>query len=327
MKKTMDKELDHELQLRAVQVTEAIERLLPVVHPRQLYEASRHLVDAGGKRLRPSMLLLAGEAAGGDVSLLASASVSIELIHNFTLIHDDIMDNADVRRGRPSVHKLWGQSGAILAGDTLYSKAFQVLGMTEARPELILDAMNMLSRTCTAICEGQWLDMQFEVRDRVSEAEYMEMIEKKTGVLYGASAGIGAILSGASAEVVSALDEFGRLTGMGFQLQDDVIDLITPEKVSGKRQGGDLIEAKKTLIMIHAFSHDVPVEVFGKKDATAEQIEKAIALLEKSGSIEYARSRAEEMVEKGKRALRVLPDSGAKATLMALADYMVRRSY
>jgi len=327
MKKTMDKELDHELQLRAVQVTEAIERLLPVVHPRQLYEASRHLVDAGGKRLRPSMLLLAGEAAGGDVSLLASASVSIELIHNFTLIHDDIMDNADVRRGRPSVHKLWGQSGAILAGDTLYSKAFQVLGVTEARPELILDAMNMLSRTCTAICEGQWLDMQFEVRDRVSEAEYMEMIEKKTGVLYGASAGIGAILSGASAEVVSALDEFGRLTGMGFQLQDDVIDLITPEKVSGKRQGGDLIEAKKTLIMIHAFSHDVPVEVFGKKDATAGQIEKAIALLEKSGSIEYARSRAEEMVEKGKRALRVLPDSGAKATLMALADYMVRRSY
>jgi geranylgeranyl diphosphate synthase type I len=327
MKKTMDKELDHELQLRAVQVTEAIERLLPVVHPRPLYEASRHLVDAGGKRLRPSMLLLAGEAAGGDVSLLASAAVSIELIHNFTLIHDDIMDNADVRRGRPSVHKLWGQSGAILAGDTLYSKAFQVLGMTKARPELILDAMNMLSSTCTAICEGQWLDMQFELRDRVSEAEYMEMIEKKTGVLYGASAGIGAILSDASAEVVSALDEFGRLTGMGFQLQDDVIDLITPENVSGKRQGGDLIEAKKTLIMIHAFSHDVPVEVFGKKDATAEQIEDSIALLEGSGSIEYARSRAEEMVEKGKRALRVLPDSKAKATLMELADYMVRRSY
>ncbi|MDD1737373.1 MAG: polyprenyl synthetase family protein, partial [Methanothrix sp.] len=288
MKKKMDKELDGELQRRALMVTQAIEELLPLAHPRPLYEASRHLVDAGGKRLRPSMLLLAGEAAGGEDAMLAPAAVSIELIHNFTLIHDDIMDNADVRRGRPSVHKLWGQSGAILAGDTLYSKAFQVLGITEARPELLLGAMNMLSQTCTAICEGQWLDMEFESREQVSEAEYMEMIEKKTGVLYGASAGIGALLAGASPQAVSALDEFGRLTGMGFQLQDDVIDLITPEAVSGKKQGGDLVEAKKTLIMIHAFAHDISVPVFGKKDASAEQIQESISILEKSGSIEYA---------------------------------------
>src|SRR5512137_1821698 len=287
--KKMDKELDGELQRRALMVTKAIEELLPLEHPRPLYQASRHLVDAGGKRLRPAMLLLAGEAAGGEDAMLAPAAVSIELIHNFTLIHDDIMDNADVRRGRPAVHKLWGLSGAILAGDTLYSKAFQVLGMTKARPDLILGAMNMLSKTCTAICEGQWLDMEFESRESVSEAEYMEMIEKKTGVLYGASAGMGALLAGAAPQVVAALDEFGRLTGMGFQLQDDVIDLVTPEKVSGKRQGGDLIEAKKTLIMIHAFANNVPVPVFGKKDATAEQIQEAISLLEKSGSIEYAR--------------------------------------
>jgi len=218
-------------------------------------------------------------------------------------------------------------SGAILAGDTLYSKAFQVLGMTKARPDLLLGAMNMLSRTCTAICEGQWLDMEFESKERVSEAEYLEMIEKKTGVLYGASAAIGALLAGAKPEEVAALDEFGRLTGMGFQLQDDVIDLVTPEDVSGKRQGGDLIEAKKTLIMIHAFAHDVPVKVFGKKDATPEQIQESISLLEKSGSIEYARSRAEEMVARGKLALQVLPDSKAKATLLELADYMVRRQY
>jgi geranylgeranyl diphosphate synthase type I len=327
MKKEMDGDLDRELLRRAAQVTAAIEELVPVVHPRPLYQASRHLVDAGGKRLRPSMLLLAGEAAGGDVAALAPAAVSIELIHNFTLIHDDIMDNADVRRGRPAVHKIWGQSGAILAGDTLYSKAFQVLGMTAARPQLILGAMNLLSRTCTAICEGQWLDMEFESRERVTEAEYMEMIEKKTGVLYGASAGIGALLSGADPDVVDALDQYGRLTGMGFQLQDDIIDLITPEKVSGKKQGGDLIEAKKTLIMIHAFANDVPVRVFGKKDATPTDIQEAISLLDKSGSIKYARSRAEEMVEKGKRALQVLPNSKARATLLELADFMIRRIY
>ena len=327
MKKKMDSELEAELKRRALKVTQAIEELVPLVHPRPLYEASRHLVDAGGKRLRPSMLLLAGEAAGGDPAMMAPAAVSIELVHNFTLIHDDIMDNADVRRGRPSVHKLWGQSGAILAGDTLYSKAFQVLGITRAGPEQLLGAMNMLSYTCTEICEGQWLDMEFEAREQVSEAEYMEMIEKKTGVLYGASAGMGALLAGASPQVVSALDRFGRMTGMGFQLQDDVIDLVTPESVSGKRQGGDLAEAKKTLIMIHAFANGISVPVFGRRNASGEEIKQSIALLEKRGSIEYARSRAEEMVEKGKSALEVLPDTRAKAILLQLADYMLKRSY
>ena len=319
--------MDKELEKCAALVTDAIEKLLPVIHPHGLYEASRHLVDSGGKRLRPSMLLLGAEAAGGEALILVPAAVSIELIHSFTLIHDDIMDNADVRRGRPAVHKIWGQSGSILAGDTLYSKAFEVLGTTATSPDRIFRAMNMLSRTCTQICEGQWLDMEFESRERVSEAEYMEMIEKKTGVLYGASAAMGALLAGASPEVVGALDEFGRLTGMGFQLQDDVIDLITPKEVSGKRQGGDLVEGKKTLIMIHAFENGVIVPVFGKKEASEEEIQQSISILQKSRSIEYARSRAEEMVVKGKKALDVLPDSDAKATMLELADYMIRRRY
>jgi geranylgeranyl diphosphate synthase type I len=316
-----------ELEKRAALISEAIERLLPTVHPEGLYKASRHLVDAGGKRLRPSMLLIAAEAAGGNPDDLVPAAVSIELIHNFTLIHDDIMDNADIRRGRPSVHKLWGLSGAILAGDTLYSKAFQILGTTPVRPELILAAMDVLSRTCTAICEGQWLDLDFEHRERVSEEEYMEMVEKKTGVLYGASARMGAVLSGASVEVARGLDDFGRLTGMGFQIQDDVLDLTASEKVLGKKRGGDLIEGKKTLIMIHAFEHGVNVDVFGRKDATPEEIENALLILEKSGSIEYARLRAVELVEKGKRALDVLPDTPARAFLLELADYMISRRY
>ncbi len=319
--------IDNELGKRAALISAAIERLLPIGHPEGLYEASRHLVDAGGKRLRPSMLLLAAEAAGGDPEAMAPAAVSIELIHNFTLIHDDIMDNADIRRGRPSVHKLWGLSGAILAGDTLYSKAFQILGTTPAEPSRILEAMDVLSRTCTAICEGQWLDLDFEHRDSVSEGEYMEMVEKKTGVLYGAAARMGAVLSGASNEAAQGLDDFGRLTGMGFQIQDDVLDLTASEKVLGKKRGGDLIEGKKTLIMIHAFENGVKVDVFGKKDATPEEIEEALSILEKSGSIGYARVRAVELVEEGKRALDVLPDTPAKAFLQKLADYMISRRY
>jgi geranylgeranyl diphosphate synthase, type I len=319
--------IDEELTKRAKMVSEAIDELLPVVHPGGLYEASRHLVDAGGKRLRPSMLLMAAEAVGGDPSALAPAAVSIELVHNFTLIHDDIMDNAALRRGRPSVHTLWGTSGAILAGDTLYSKAFQILGITPSEPSKLLASMDVLSKTCTAICEGQWLDIEFEDRSRVSEAEYMEMIEKKTGVLYGASASMGAILAGASNEVADALDLFGRLTGMGFQIQDDVLDLTAPENVLGKRRGGDIMEGKKTLIMIHAMDHGVAVEAFGKKDATPQEIEKALSALEKSGSIEYARNRAVELVENGKRALDILPQTPIKALLLGLADYMVRRKY
>jgi geranylgeranyl diphosphate synthase type I len=319
--------IDEELAKRAGMISRAIEDLLPVVHPAGLYNASRHLVDAGGKRLRPSMLLIAAEATGGDPVALVSAAVSIELIHNFTLIHDDIMDNANIRRGRPSVHKIWDDSGAILAGDTLYSKAFQILGNTPAEPRLILESMNILSKTCTAICEGQWLDLEFENRSSVSEDEYMEMIEKKTGVLYGASACMGATLSGASAKVVKGLDEFGKLTGMGFQIHDDVLDLTAPEKVLGKRRGGDLVEGKKTLIMIHALKHGAEVEVFGKKDASPQEIEKALYVLEKAGSIDYARTRASDLVNRGKLALNALSDSPAKMLLLDLADYMIRRGY
>ncbi len=319
--------IDEELARRAGMISRAIEDLLPVVHPMGLYKASRHLVDAGGKRLRPSMLLIAAEATGGDPVALVSAAVSIELIHNFTLIHDDIMDNANIRRGRPSVHKIWGDSGAILAGDTLYSKAFQILGNTPAEPKLILESMNILSKTCTAICEGQWLDLEFENRSRVSEDEYMEMIEKKTGVLYGASACMGATLSGASAKEVTGLDEFRKLTGMGFQIHDDVLDLTAPEKVLGKRRGGDLVGGKKTLIMIHALEHGVEVDVFGKKDASPQEIEKALYVLEEAGSIDYARTRAADLVSRGKRALDVLSDSPAKMLLLDLADYMIRRGY
>jgi geranylgeranyl diphosphate synthase type I len=273
------------------------------------------------------MLLIAGEACGGDPRALAPAAVSIELVHNFTLIHDDIMDNAALRRGRPAVHILWGTSGAILAGDTLYSKAFQILALAKADHDLILASMDVLSRTCTAICEGQWLDLEFEARDRVSEEEYLEMIEKKTGVLYGASASIGAILSGASDLEVKGLEEFGRLTGMGFQIQDDVLDLTAPEKVLGKRRGGDLAEGKKTLIMIHALEQGVEVEVFGRRGASSEEVERSISSLADSGSIDYARSMAQGLVEQGKKALDVLPESRAKLLLGKLADYMISRGF
>ncbi|MHC1593787.1 MAG: polyprenyl synthetase family protein [Methanotrichaceae archaeon] len=319
--------LDEELKRRASMVTDAIEKLLPVVHPQGLYEAGRHLVDAGGKRLRPSMLILAAETVKGDLGVVLPAAVSVELVHNFTLIHDDIMDHAETRRGRPAVHVKWDESGAILAGDTLYSKAFQILATTKTDPGCVVASMEMMAGTCTAICEGQWLDMEFETRDRVSEDEYLEMIEKKTGVLYGAASWVGATLSGAPEVQVNGLEEFGRLAGMGFQIYDDVLDLTAPPEVLGKPRGGDLVEGKKTLIMIHAMERGVVPEVLGKKNATTEEIEAALSVLEESGSIDYARTKAASLVEQGKRALDVLEDSEAKDLLLELADYMISRRY
>lgn len=319
--------LDKELGIRAGMISGAIEDLLPVVHPRELYSAGRHLVDAGGKRLRPCMLLLAAEAIGGDPKAVVPAAVSIELVHNFTLIHDDIMDNAVTRRGRPAVHVKWDEAGAILAGDTLYSKAFEILTASEAGPEDMVASVAMLARTCAAICEGQWLDMEFERRDRVTEEEYLEMIEKKTAVLYGAAAWIGARLVGGSQEEVEGLERFGRLVGMAFQIQDDVLDLTAPAEVLGKPRGGDLAEGKKTLIMIDAMEKGVEIPIFGKKNASTEEIEAALEILRASGSIDYARKRAVWLVEEGKEALAVLADSEAKRLLMKLSDYMISRSY
>lgn len=316
-----------EIQKRSVDVDKGIEELLPIGPPAELYKALRYLPDAGGKRLRPTVLILAAEAVNSNINAVLRAAVAVELVHNFTLIHDDIMDKDDIRRGLVAVHVKWGEAGAILAGDTLYSKAFEILAGIENEPDRIVKCIDILSRTCTEICEGQWMDIDFEVREGVTEDEYLEMVEKKTSVLYAASAKMGALLGGASDEIADALFEFGRLIGIGFQIYDDVLDMVTPEEVLGKVRGSDLVEGKKTLIAIHALERGVKLDIFGNGSATKEEIDDAVKVLYDSGSIDYARNLAISYVEKGKAKLDVLPDSEAKEILLAIADYMIERTY
>ncbi|MCD4702979.1 MAG: polyprenyl synthetase family protein [Methanosarcinaceae archaeon] len=316
-----------EIKARSVHVDKGIEELLPITHPEELYKASRYLPDAGGKRLRPAVLIFAAEAVNGNMESVIPAAVAVELVHNFTLIHDDIMDKDDVRRGMPALHVKWSPEGAILAGDTLYSKAFEILAGMDTKADILIKCVSLLSKTCTEICEGQWLDIDFEGRNNVSEDEYLEMIMKKTSVLYGASGKMGALLGGASDEVADALYDFGCLTGISFQIYDDILDLITPEDVLGKVRGSDLMEGKKTLIAIHAFKHDVKLDVFGKGSATHEQIDEALSILTNSGSIDYAKDLAASYLEQGKSKLDILEDSQAKDTLLAIADYMLSRKY
>lgn len=316
-----------EIKKRSVHVDDAINELLPVAPPEELYKASRYLVDAGGKRLRPAVLILAAEAVGSDLKSVLPAAVAVELVHNFTLIHDDIMDRDDIRRGRPAVHKIWGEAGAILAGDTLYSKAFEILSKVENEPVRILKCMDILSKTCTEICEGQWLDMDFERREKVSKAEYIEMVEKKTSVLYAAAAKIGALLGGASDEVAEALSEYGRLIGIGFQMYDDVLDMVTPEEVLGKVRGSDLMEGKHTLIIIDAFEKGVKLDIFGKGEATQEETDEAVRILTECGSIDHVKNLAISYINEGKAKLDVLQDCPEKDLLLQIADYMITRKY
>jgi geranylgeranyl diphosphate synthase type I len=319
--------IEEALQKRAKLVDEAIPKFLPITPPDELYQAMRHLLDAGGKRLRPSALLLAAEAVGGKPENMLPAALAVEFVHNFTLIHDDIMDEADIRRGLPTVHKKYGVPRAIIAGDALYSKAFEILSCTKSEPAQIVESIELLSKTSTDICEGQWMDMNFQTRKDVKEEEYMRMVEKKTAVLFAAAVKIGAILSGGNRDVSRALWDFGIKTGVGFQIYDDVIDLITPEEILGKAQGGDIIEGKRTLIIIHALSKGVTIEALGKYNATRSEVAAALTALKESGSIDYAMTKAISFIEEGKSMLKALPETEAKSILIGLADYMIARKY
>ena len=330
-------------------VNEALSERLPIREPERLYRASRHLLDAGGKRLRPTMSLLVAEALTDTDPLsreyrafpplstenepidLMAAAVSIETIQSFTLIHDDIMDADDLRRGVPSVHRAYDTETAILAGDTLYAKAFEFMLDTGAPPERTVKALSELARTCTRICEGQSLDVAFERRDDVTTDEYITMVEQKTAVLYAAAARIPAVLLGTDDETANALCAYGLDVGRAFQIRDDVLDLTVPSDELGKQRGSDLVEGKQTAVTLHAREQGVAVDSLVETDdpeeVTEAEIDAAVARLEDAGSIEYARTLSRDLVERGKSHLDVLPANEARALLSGLAEYLIERGY
>ncbi len=319
-------DIKNEVAKRTEIINRSIEEFLPIKEPEGLYKACRHLIRAGGKRLRPVLSLISAEALGKDWRNILPAAIAIETIHNFTLIHDDIMDRDEMRRGVPTVHKLFGEATAILAGDTLFAEAFKILTKCNVKPENLVKAVDMLADVCIKICEGQYLDMSFESRDFVSEEEYINMVEKKTAVLIACSCSMPAVLFGENKEIIEALWNFGLLSGIGFQIHDDVLDLIGGERI-GKDWGSDLVEGKKTLVVIKAMEMGVEIEIFGKGKATKDEIAKAVQKLKDCGAIDYASKKAKEFVEKGKEHLKILPDSEAKRLLIAIADYLVTREY
>lgn len=219
--------------------------------PKSLYDPIEYILSLGGKRIRPALALMACNLYQENVSNAINPALGIEVFHNFTLLHDDLMDKADKRRGKPTVHKVWNDNTAILSGDAMLIAAYQLIGKTE--PEHLKEVFDLFTTTALEICGGQQYDMEFESRTDVTEAEYIEMIRLKTAVLLACSLKTGAITGGASQEDATNLYEFGINIGLAFQLQDDLLDVYGDTATFGKNIGGDIICNKKTFLLIHAF--------------------------------------------------------------------------
>lgn len=221
--------------------------------PKGLYDPVTYVLSLGGKRIRPVLMLMAYNLFREDVKSILQPATGIEVYHNYTLLHDDLMDRADKRRGKPTVHKVWNDNVAILSGDAMLVLAYQF--MAQCPSDKLKEVLDLFSLTALEICEGQQMDMEFEERNDVSEAEYIEMIRLKTSVLLAASLKIGAVLGGASKGNADYLYDFGANLGLAFQLKDDLLDVYGDSARFGKNIGGDILCNKKTYLVIKAFEH------------------------------------------------------------------------
>lgn len=234
-------------------VAQAVEQYKFTEKPSQLYEPMNYIISHGGKRLRPIMVLMANDLFDGNIKKAIKPALAIEFFHNFTLIHDDIMDGAPLRRNNPTIHTLHGLNVGILSGDGLLIKAYQFF--EDLEPELFKKCIQLFSHTGAVLCEGQQQDVNFETTDDVSYDDYIEMITNKTGVLSAASFKIGAMIAGATEKDAEALYNFGKHIGIAFQIMDDYLDVFGNMEQFGKKHAGDIYENKKTILYLLAMEH------------------------------------------------------------------------
>ncbi len=291
-----------------------------------LRKAASHLLLAGGKRLRPALLMLAADAVkAGASAQVFPAAFGVELLHTYTLVHDDIMDNDVTRRGTPTVHTVYGQTLAILAGDLLYGDAFSYVCRAEASEAGKVAAVQMLAHTAHMLCEGQSSDTLFEERMDVTVDEYVAMIRCKTGSLLAAAAGIGGVLAGGSPRQVAALYTLGMSAGCAFQMRDDILDLKQSAEVTGKPRASDLRENKQTIVSIYAREAGIDLSKYHKADLTDAEINEAVTLLEQAGVFARVTADAEKLIVDAKAGLSVLDNSEAKTMLSDLAALLLER--
>lgn len=299
--------------------------------PRELYAPIEYTLKLGGKRIRPVLTLMSCEMFGGNAQDALPQAIAIELFHNFTLIHDDIMDDAPIRRGKQSVFKKWNPNIAILSGDTLFALAYQYA--QQADNVLLPDILSVFNKTAIEVCEGQQYDLNYETENNISVDDYIKMIRLKTAVLFAASLKIGALIGGASADDAKNLYDFGLNIGLGFQLKDDLLDTFGDQNVFGKKTGGDILTNKKTFLYLKALQEADEsdrkklLDLYNSTTSSpAEKIETVKEIFTRHKVYKAANDIIDKYFEKGMDSLaRVNVDETKKDKIRQVAHRMIDR--
>ncbi len=320
-----------ELKDRKKKIEQRIEDIFEDGKDHPLWDHMAYYPEAGGKKVRPFLAMITTEAFGESEEKAIPYGIALEFVHNFTLVHDDIMDQDDLRRGRMTLHKKIGDSHAINAGDGLFALSFELLSETDVEGERIRMLLEELSSSVIRIAEGQEEDISFEETLDISEEDFIDMIEKKTGYLFRASARGGAIIADRGEKDIESIGEYGRKMGIAFQIQDDYLDLVGDEEKIGKDVGSDIKEGKRTLIVIKALS-ELPdkkgnrlKEILKKDGNSDEEIREAIDLMKEVNAVQYSKELAKQYAEEAKEELEILPENEYRELLEELVEFMITR--
>ena len=324
--------LKKKIAVKAEPIDKALREYLKIREPRKLYNATAHIPLAGGKRLRPVMALITCEMVGGDSEKAIPFATALETIHNFTLVHDDVMDDDDLRHGVDACHTVYGLSTAILAGDTLFAYAFEMITDCDIEDGIKADLVKNVAYVVRKIAEGQQMDINFEEEETVNANEYLEMIRLKTSILFGAAAYGGAKIGGTSEKEARLLEEMATNVGLGFQIWDDYLDATASEEILGKPSGSDIRQGKRTLLVIEALNRaDASdrkklIEILDSKN-TEKEIEEAVNIMDRCGALEECHKQANGYLEGARKTLSNYPQSEARELFEELLEYMVTRGH
>jgi len=314
-----------------LRVESRLNRSMTKQEPVSLCEPVSYVLSGGGKRIRPLLVLLSCEAVGGPMEQALSAAVAIEILHNFSLVHDDIMDHASTRRGRPTVHKKWDESVAILTGDELLGLAYRELLRTKS--PAIGRVTEIFTDGVIEVCEGQAYDKEFEMRRSVTLVDYLQMIAKKTGKLVSVSLELGAVIGGGSAREIRALRDYGTHIGRAFQIQDDYLDVVADEEEFGKKIGGDIVEGKKTYLLIEAYQRARGEDkkllhaIFMNGGTSRRNVPAVRKIYELYGVLASAQKMVAQSIARADKELKILRPGQAREMLYWFSEMLANRNF
>jgi len=324
--------LKEKIAIRAKPIDKALQKYLKIREPTKLYEASAHIPLAGGKRLRPVMALITCDMVGGDSEKAILFATALETIHNFTLVHDDVMDDDDLRHGVAACHTIYGLSTAILAGDTLFAYAFEMITDSDIDDRIKADLVQNVAYVVRKIAEGQQMDINFEEKETVEPNDYLEMIRLKTSILFGAAAYGGARIGGTNEDEARELENMATNVGIGFQIWDDYLDATASENVLGKPSGSDIRQGKRTLLVIEALNRANAeqrkrlLEILDSENSD-EDIVEAVNIMDECGALSECHKQANQYLEGARKVLLKYPESESRTLFEELLEYMVTRGH